>query len=55
MTERALTVTVKVADLPEVKAALEAAERTIACLRRERDEWEERYEELLSRCGGTMP
>lgn len=31
-----------------------AADR-IAELERERDEWEERYDDLLSRCGGTMP
>ena len=39
----------------EANAALEAAAAEIQRLRAERDEWEERYEDLLSRCGGTMP
>jgi len=45
------TVTVKVADMPEVRAALDAAAAEIARLRAERDEWEDRYYDLLSRCG----
>jgi hypothetical protein len=41
------TITVKTADWPEVKAALEHAAAEIAALKVERDEWEQRYEDLL--------
>lgn len=44
-----------VRDPPAVRAELDEAANTIERLRRERDEWEERYEDLLSRIGGTAP
>lgn len=55
MTTRQMTVTVKVADLAEVTAALDEAADAVERLTRERDEWEERYDELLSACGGVWP
>lgn len=40
---------------PEASAALDSLEEQYAALERERDEWEQRYEELLSEVGGVWP
>jgi hypothetical protein len=49
------SIEVRVMDLPDVLESLETARALVERLRAERDEWENRYEELLARCGGTMP
>ena len=52
---RAVPYEIRITDMPEFKAFVEAAEKRIADLERERDEWEERYEWLLGECGGVSP
>lgn len=49
------TVEIKLLDRPEIQAALENAARTVEDVVRERDEWEQRYEDLLASVGGTAP
>ena len=49
------TITVRVADMPEVKAHIEDLERRLKEAEAERDEWEQQYEWLLREVGGTAP
>lgn len=55
MSPSAGTLTVRLADMPEVLATLEAAAAEIARLKAEVEELEDRYDWLLSQVGGTAP
>lgn len=50
-----VTVDVKTSDLPAVKALIEELEAKLERAEKEAEEWENRYEDLLSECGGTSP
>jgi hypothetical protein len=46
---------IRILDMPEFKAFADAVDAEIRKLEEERDEWQERYEELLAECGGVWP
>lgn len=52
---RVLLGSVRILDMPQFKAAMLEVSELIETLTRERDEWEQRYEDLLASIGGTAP
>jgi lipase chaperone LimK len=46
---------VRIIDSEEFKALMQDAADRIEELTRERDQWEERFEDLLEACGGVWP
>jgi len=50
-----IAVNVKATEIPAIVDAMRTMAADIERITAERDQWEERYYDLLSKCGGTAP